>query len=46
MLVLVHKTAKTILQLAEMGNVIIIGRGANVVTAHMNNIFHVRLVAP
>jgi hypothetical protein len=44
--VLVHKTAKTILQLAEMGNVIIIGRGANVVTAYMKNVFHVRLVAP
>jgi hypothetical protein len=43
---IVHKTAKTILQLAEMGNVIIIGRGANVVTAHMKNVFHVRLVAP
>ena len=29
-----------------MGNVIIIGRGANLVTAHMQNVFHVRLVAP
>jgi hypothetical protein len=43
---IVHKTAKTILQLAEIGNVIIIGRGANVVTAHLKNVFHVRLVAP
>ena len=43
---LVHKTAQTILQLATMGNVIIVGRGAHLVTAHMNNVFHVRLVAP
>jgi hypothetical protein len=46
MWILVHKTAKTILQLAEMGNVIIIGRGANVVTSNMKNVFHIRLVAP
>ena len=43
---IVHKTAMTILRLSEMGNVIIIGRGANLVTAHMKNVFHVRLVAP
>jgi cytidylate kinase len=43
---LVHKTAQTILQLATMGNVIIVGRGAHLVTAQMNNVFHVRLVAP
>lgn len=43
---LVHKTTQTILRLAEIGNVIIIGRGGNLVTAHMTNAFHVRLVAP
>ena len=43
---LVHKTAQTILELANMGNVIIVGRGAHLVTAQMNNVFHVRLVAP
>jgi hypothetical protein len=43
---LVQKTAQTILQLASMGNVIIIGRGSNIVTAHMQNVFHVRIVAP
>ena len=43
---LVHKTAQTILQLATMGNVIIVGRGAHLITTHMNNVFHVRLVAP
>jgi hypothetical protein len=43
---LVHKTAQTILQLATIGNVIIVGRGSNLVTAQMDNVFHVRLVAP
>jgi Cytidylate kinase-like family len=43
---LVYKTAQTILQLATMGNVIIVGRGAHLVTAQMKNVFHVRLVAP
>ncbi|MDR3611269.1 MAG: cytidylate kinase-like family protein [Ignavibacteriaceae bacterium] len=43
---LVHKTAQTILQLATMGNVIIIGRGGNIVTAQMKNVLHIRLVAP
>jgi Cytidylate kinase-like family len=43
---LVHKTAQTILQLATMGNVIIVGRGAYLITAKLNNVFHVRLVAP
>lgn len=41
-----HKTAETILQLADMGNVIIVGRGASIVTAKLKNTFHVRLVAP
>lgn len=43
---LLHKTAKTILQLANIGNVIIVGRGAPVITANLNNAFHFRLVAP
>jgi cytidylate kinase len=41
---LVRKTAETILHLAELGNVIIIGRGANVITARLDYVFHVRLV--
>ena len=32
---LVHKTSKTILKLAEMGNVIIVGRGSNIITAKL-----------
>jgi cytidylate kinase len=42
--VLVRKTAETILHLAELGNVILIGRGANVVTSRLGYAFHVRLV--
>jgi cytidylate kinase len=41
---LVHQTAETILHLAEMGNVILVGRGANVITSKLLNTFHVRLV--
>jgi hypothetical protein len=40
----VHQTAETIWQLANMGYVILVGRGAPVVTASLNNVFHVRLV--
>lgn len=40
----VQYTADTILRLACMGNVIIVGRGAAVVTARMDSAFHVRLV--
>jgi len=42
---LIHKTTDTILQLARMGNVVIVGRGANIITSKLNNAFHVRLVA-
>lgn len=41
---LVQKSSETILHLAELGNVILIGRGANVVTSKFDNVFHVRLV--
>jgi len=43
---LVHKTAETILHLAQLGRVILIGRGANVITARLPHLLHVRLVAP
>lgn len=42
---LVKKTSKTVLQLAEIGNSIIIGRGGNIITSKLNNVFHVRFVA-
>jgi cytidylate kinase len=41
---LVKKTAETILHLAEVGNVVIIGRGGNIITARLGSAFHVRLV--
>ncbi len=41
---LVRKTAETILHLAELGNVVVIGRGANIITSKLDFAFHVRLV--
>lgn len=43
---LVKHTNETILRLALAGNVILVGRGSNLVTAHLKHVFHVRLVAP
>ena len=42
----VHQSAETILKLAELGNVILIGRAGNVITAKLPHVLHVRLVAP
>lgn len=44
--VLIHTTSRTILQLAQKGNVIIVGRAANLIAAQLKNTFNVRLVAP
>ncbi len=41
---LVNYTTETILNLAKMGNVIIIGRGAHIIAGALPNAFHVRLV--
>lgn len=41
----VYKTTQTILSLAEIGNVIIVGRGGNIVTCNLPSAFHVRLVS-
>jgi Cytidylate kinase len=41
---LVRKTADTILHLAMLGNVIVIGRAGNIITSRLDNAFHVRLV--
>lgn len=43
---LFKKTTETIHNLARMGNVVIVGRGANIIAARLHNAFHVRLVAP
>ncbi len=42
----VQQTAETLLQLAELGSAILIGRAGNIVTAKLPNVLHVRLVAP
>jgi len=43
---LIHKATETIFNLSSIGNVIIIGRGSNIITKALPNSFHVRLVAP
>ena len=43
---LVQLTTETILRLAGLGHVILVGRGANIITSRMPQVFHVRLVAP
>jgi cytidylate kinase len=42
---ILQKVSETILELAQSGYVIIVGRGANIITAKMRNAFHVRLVS-
>lgn len=39
-----RQTSETVLRLAEMGNVILVGRGAAIITRHLPQVFHVRLV--
>lgn len=41
---LIHHTTDTILRLAKLGNVILVGRGATIITAQLKNAFHVRLM--
>jgi hypothetical protein len=41
---LVRQTSETILHLAELGHVIILGRGANLVTQRLPGALHVRLI--
>jgi cytidylate kinase len=41
---IVEQTVETIWHLAAGGHVILVGRGANVITASLPNVFHVRLV--
>ena len=42
---LFKKTTKTILQLAQLGNVIIIGRAGSVILSKLENVINIRLVA-
>ena len=41
---IIHESAETMLRLAELGNVILVGRGAPVITRRMPNVLRVRLV--
>jgi cytidylate kinase len=41
---LIEQTNATILRLAQMGNVILVGRGSSIVTSKLRNVFHVRLI--
>lgn len=41
---LVEKAGETMLRLSELGNVILIGRAANIITSKLDYAFHVRLV--
>lgn len=43
---LFHHTCDTIYKLAKVGNVILIGRGAHIITRHLPHVLHVRIVAP
>ncbi|HOV89523.1 MAG TPA: cytidylate kinase-like family protein [Syntrophorhabdaceae bacterium] len=40
----IEQTNMTISKIAQKGNVIIVGRGANIITKDFENVFHVRLV--
>jgi len=41
---LVERTRETVLRLADLGHVILVGRGGHVITSHLDYVFHVRLV--
>jgi cytidylate kinase len=41
----VEQTAETILRLTQLGNVILVGRGAHLIAAKLPGVWHVRLVA-
>ncbi len=43
---LVLQTAETVLKFADLGGVVIIGRGGNIITSKLSHVLHVRLVAP
>jgi hypothetical protein len=43
---LIRQISETIVHLAEIGHVILVGRAANVITRQMPNVFHVRIIAP
>ncbi len=44
--IIVPQIAQTVLKLVKAGHVVLVGRGANFITAHLPNVFRVRLTAP
>ena len=43
---LFQTVTETITHLAQAGNVVLVGRGANLITASLEHVLHVRLIAP
>ncbi len=43
---LIRQISETVVHLADLGHVILVGRAANVITRNRKNVFHLRLVAP
>jgi cytidylate kinase len=43
--IIVKQTTETILKLAGMGYVIIVGRGANIITSKLHNVINIRLIS-
>ena len=43
---IIYQSTETVLKLADLGNVILIGRGSVVITAKLPHVLRVRLVAP
>jgi len=43
---LAEQTSETLFRLARLGNVILVGRGSNLITAKLKPALHIRLVAP
>jgi cytidylate kinase len=43
---MIAQTSETILKLAELGNVILIGRAGNIIASRLPHVRHVRLIAP
>jgi cytidylate kinase len=41
---LVQKTSETLFNIARKGNAILVGRGGNIITSSLRNVFHIRLI--
>jgi cytidylate kinase len=43
---MIQQLSESVMHLAELGHVILVGRAANIITRQMKGVFHVRLTAP